>query len=79
MPKVETNLSILENEISEAKAKVDAVMSSAVIAHVVTKYKVQLETESHRILLKCLRLPPDNQVCSTFMKIITEFDNTVLR
>jgi hypothetical protein len=79
MPKVEKNLEVLENEIKGVEVKVHAVMSSVIIAYVFTKYEVNLKPEQYEILLKCLKLPPDKEVCSEFMKSINEFDDKISR
>ena len=54
-------------------------VSSVVIAYVFTKYHVFLKSEKCEILLKCLRLPADEEVCSEFVKTIKEFDEITLR
>ena len=79
MPKLHSNLKILESQAKDFKDKVHAVVSSVVIAYVFTKYNVFLKSEKCEILLKCLRLPPDKKVCTEFVKIINEFDSNTLR
>ena len=76
MPKVLNNLDVLESQTEDVNAKVDAVMSSVVIAYVFTKYHLP---ERYEILLKCLRLPSDREVCSKFIKNIKKFDDNTLR
>ncbi len=79
MPKIQKNLEVLESESKDAKAKVHAVISSFIIAHVFTKYGINLKCEQYEILLKCLRLPPDKDVCCKFMENINKFDGKILR
>ena len=79
MPKVKKNLEVLESKTKDVKVKVHTVMSSVIIAYVFTKYGVNLKAEQYDILLKCLRLPQDKEVCSEFMKSINEFDDKILR
>jgi hypothetical protein len=79
MPKVRKNLEVLESETKDVKVKVHVMMSSIIIAYVFTKYGVYLKAEQYEILLKSLRLPPDKEVCSEFMKSINEFDDNILR
>ncbi len=79
MPKLQENLNVLERKTKDAKAKVDAVVSSVIIAYVFTTYRVDLKFEQNQILLKCLKLPPDKDVCFEFMKSIDEFDANSLR
>jgi hypothetical protein len=79
MPKLNANLKVLESQIKDAKAKVHTVLSSVIIAYVFTKYNVYLKSEQYETLLKCLKLPPDKEVCSEFMKSINEFDDNILR
>ncbi len=79
MPKLQENLAVLERKTRDAKAKVDAVVSSVTIAYVFTQYGVDLKFELNQILLKCLKLPPDKEVCFEFMKSIDEFDANSLR
>ncbi len=79
MPRVEKNLEVLESETEDVKAKVDAMVSSLIIAYVFVKYDVGLKSKQYAILLKCLRVPPDNEVCSKFMTSINEFHDNILR
>ena len=79
MPKLHSNLNVLESKEKDVKDKVHALVSSVVIAYVFTKYHEHLQVEKCKILLKCLRLPPDKKVCSEFVKIISEFDGNTLR
>ena len=79
MPKLQSNLTILESHAKDVKDKVHAVVSSVVIAYVFTKYHEHLKLENYEILLKCLRLPPDKKVCYEFVKIINDFDDKTLR
>ena len=79
MPKLEANLKVLGSETKDAKAKVHTVLSSVAIAYVFTKYNVYLTSEQYEILLKCLKLPPDNEACLEFMKNIDEFDDNILK
>ena len=67
MPKLKQNLNVLENPASDVKAKSDAVVSSVVITYVFTKYRVSLKPEGEKMLFKCLRLPPNKEVCSKFV------------
>ena len=78
-PKIEENLKYLESETDDVKTKVHAVVSSVIIAYVFTNYDVFLEFEKYDLLLRSLRLPPNKEVCSEFMKSINEFDKNVLR
>ena len=75
MPKVQENLEVLETETKDAKAKVDAVVSSVIIAYLFTKHGVDLKKKSAKlqILLKCLKLPAEKDVCFDFMKSIDTF------
>ena len=73
MPKLKQNLNVLENPASDVKAKSDAVVSSVVITYVFTKYRVALNPEEEKILLKCLRLPPNKEVCSRFVTNVDAF------
>ena len=77
MPKLLENLKVMESEAHDAK--VHAVVSSIVIAYVFTKHKVNLKAEKSEILLKCLRLPPEEKVCSEFVEIVNQFDQEILR
>lgn len=79
MPKLQENLKVLENQSSDVKTKVGAVVSSVVIAYVFTKYYVSLNPESEQILWKCLKLPSNEEVCSEFVKIIQGFDQNIFR
>ena len=79
MPKVLKNLEVLECQTEDVNAKVQAVVSSVMIAYVFTKYHVSLEFGRYEILLKCLRLPPDRDVCSEFMENLNAFDDNILR
>ena len=79
MPKIKKNLMVLEGKSMDAKAKVHALTSSIVMAYVLTKYDIYLKNEQYKILLKCLRLPPDKDVCCEFMEFINEFDDNFLR
>ena len=79
MPKLHANFKALADQTNDVKAKVHAVVSSVVIAYVFTKYYVFLNSEKCEILLKCLRLPPDEEVCSEFVKTIKEFDENIIR
>ena len=79
MPKLHSNLNVLESKEKDVKDKVHALVSSVIIAYVFTKYHERLQVEKCKILLKCLRLPPDKKVCSEFVKIISEFDGNTLR
>ena len=79
MPKLRKNLEALESQARNVKDKVHAVVSSVVIAYVFTKYPVYLKPELKQTLLQCLTLPPNNDVCSEFVKSIDEFDNNILR
>jgi ABC-type molybdate transport system permease subunit len=79
MPKLRENLKVLESQTEDVRAKVLAVVSSVVIAYVFTKHDVYLKSEQNEVLLKCLWLPPDEEVCCKFMKTINEFDNNILR
>ena len=79
MPKLVENLKVLESQSNVIKDKVEAVVSSVVIAYVFTKYEVTLAPEKYEMLLKCLRLPPDEEVCHEFVRIIDEFDKDMLR
>ena len=79
MPKILSNFEVLESRKEDAKTKVHAVVSSVIIAYVFTKYSVPFKSERYDILLKCLRLPPDKEVCSEFMQNINNFDDSVLR
>ena len=79
MPKVNENLKMLASEPKDAKSTIHAVASSVTIAYVFTKYQVNLKQEQCEILLKCLKLPPNKEVCSEFVKNLKEFDGKVLR
>ena len=68
----------LESESLNAKAKALIVTSSAIIAYVLQKYHIYPKNEELEILLKCLRLPPNKDVCSEFMKSINAFDSNFL-
>ena len=78
MPKLIENLKVLESQTKDAEAKVVAVVSSVIISYVFTKYYVYPKSEHCEILLKCLRLPPDEEVCCKFMKSIDEFDDNII-
>ena len=73
MPKLKQNLNVLEAQASDVKAKFDALMSSVVITYVFTKYSVSLKPEGQKILLKCLRMPPNKEVCSKFVTNVDAF------
>ena len=79
MPKILKNLEVLKSESKDAKAKVQAVVSSVTIAYVFTKYHVYLKPEQYESLLKCLRLPSDKEVCSKFKESVIEYDDTILK
>ena len=79
MPKLQENLKVLDKQAKNVEAKVQAMVSSVVIAYVFTKYDVFLKSEKCEILLKCLKIPPDTEVCSEFVKTIKEFDANTLR
>ena len=79
MPKLHASLKVLAAQTKDVKAKVHAVVSSVVIAYVFTKYHVFLNSEKCEILLKCLRLPSDEEVCSEYVKTIKEFDENIVR
>ena len=79
MPKLQSNLKVLESQAKDVKDKVHALVSSVIIAYVFTKYHKRLKPEKCEILLKCLRLPPDRKVCSEFVKFIYAFDGETLR
>ena len=79
MPKVNENLKMLTSEPKDARSTIHAVVSSVIIAYVFTKYRVNLNLEQCKTLLKCLKLPPDREVCSEFLKNLKEFDGKVLR
>ena len=79
MPKVVSNLKVLESETEDVNAKVHAVVSSVIIAYVFTKYNVALEFERNDVLLKCLRLPAQKEVCFKFLESINKFDEHSLR
>ena len=79
MPKLVENLKVLESQSNVIKDKVEAVVSSVVIAYVFTKYDVFLTSEKYEMLLKCLRLPPVEKVCHEFVRIINGFDKDMLR
>ena len=79
MPRLQENLKVLDKQAKDVKAKVQAMVSSVVIAYVFTKYDVFLKSEKCEILLKCLKIPPDKEVCSEFVKTIKEFDANTLR
>ena len=79
MPKILENIKVLDSQAKNVKTKVQAMVSSVVIAYVFTKYQVFLKSEKCEILLKCLRLPADEEVCSEFVKTIKEFDEITLR
>lgn len=77
MPKLQENLKVSEGQGSGVKAKVDAVVSSVVITYVFTKYHVSLNPEEEQMLLKCLKLPPNKEVCFTFVKGIDAFAENI--
>ena len=79
MPKVLNNLDVLKSQTEDVNAKVDAVVSSVVIAYVFIKYRVSLEFGRYEVLLKCFKLPPNKEICSGFMNIINKFDDNILR
>ena len=73
------NLEVLESDTNVGRVRVHAVISSVIIAYVFTLNRVNLKAEQYDILLKSLRIPPDEEVCSEFMKSINEFDDNILR
>ena len=79
MPKLQENVKVLENQAKGVKDKVHAMVSSVMIAYVFTKYHKHLQHEKCEILLKCLKLPPDKEICSQFVKTVNEFDKKTLR
>ena len=79
MPKLQENAKVLESQTKDAKSKVQAVLSSVIIAYVFTNYDVKLKLEHNEILLTCLKLPPDREICAQVMKIINDFDDNSLR
>jgi hypothetical protein len=76
---MQKNLNVLERETVDVKVKVDAVVSSVIIAYVFMQYNVYVESEENEILLKCLKIPPDQETCSEFMKSVKKFDEKTLR
>jgi hypothetical protein len=76
---MQKNLNVLERETVDVKVKVDAVVSSLIIAYVFMQYNVYVESEENEILLKCLKIPPDQETCSEFMKSVKKFDEKTLR
>ena len=79
MPKVMKNVEVLKAQKKNVKAEVHAVLSSLVIAYVFTKYEVKLKDEHYKTLLKCLKLPANEEVCFEFMKSVNGFGNDILR
>lgn len=79
MPKVMKNVEVLKAQTNNVKAEVNAVLSSLVIAYVFAKYEVKLKDEHYKALLKCLKLPANEEVCSEFIKSVNEFGNDILR
>ena len=79
MPKVKKNVDVLEAQTNNLNDKAHAVLSSLVIAYIFTKYNVKLNHRQYKFLLKCLRLPPEEEVCSDIMKNINEFSSDRLR
>lgn len=79
MPKVIKSWDVLKAQTNNVKEEVHAVLSSLVITYVFTKYEVKLKDEHYKTLLKCLRLPASEEVCSEFMKNVNEFGNDFLR
>ena len=79
IPKLQRNLEVLENQAKDVKDKVHAMVSSVIIAYVFTEYHEHLKSDECKILLKCLKLPPDKKVCSEFMKTINKFEGNTLR
>ena len=79
VPKLQQNVTVLENETEDAKSKTHAVLSSVIIAYVFTNYHVDLKPKEYEILLTCLKLPPDKEVCIEMTKNVNEFDANTLR
>lgn len=79
IPKLQRNLKVLEREAKDVKDKVHAMVSSVVIAYVFTEYHEHLKSEKCELLLKCLKLPPNKEVCSEFVKTINNFEGDTLR
>ena len=75
LPKLQKNVRVLESRKKDAKSKVQAVLSSVMITYVFTSYHVNLNLEHFEILLRCLALPPDKEICVELMKNINELDN----
>ena len=78
MPKVLGNMGVLESKITDANAKVDAVVSSVVITYVLTKHNV-FPADRYEILLKCLKLACEEEACNKFIKNVDEFNDVILR
>ena len=72
-------MKVLGSETKDAKFKVHAVLSSVILAYVFTYYHVDLKPKEYEILLTCLKLPPDKEVCAQMTKNIDEFDDNTLR
>ena len=79
IPKLQDNAKVLENETKDVKSKVDAVLSSVIIAYVFTRYDVDFEPKHYETLLTCLKLPTDKEVWTDLTKNINEFDDNTLR
>ncbi|XP_046861791.1 uncharacterized protein LOC124455094 [Xenia sp. Carnegie-2017] len=77
MPKIEKNLNVMRT--NEEEKKVDALISSAIIASVFGEYNVPLDRPDGIKLLQCLKLPVNKTICTRFMATLNKFDPKVLR
>ena len=79
MPKLQENVKVLESQSEDTKSKFYAVLSSVIIAYVFTNYHINLKSEHYEVLLSCLKLPPDEEICAELLKKINKFDHDTLR
>lgn len=59
--------------------KVDGLISSAVIVYVFVEYNVQLSYDDFVMVFKCLKIPPDKNLCDKLTESIRNFKETMSR
>ncbi|XP_046861651.1 E3 ubiquitin-protein ligase rnf213-alpha-like [Xenia sp. Carnegie-2017] len=72
MQKIKNNLRIMESK-DGLQNKVDGLISSTVIVYVFVKYNVQLSHDDVVMVFKCLKIPPDKNLCDKLTESIRNF------
>lgn len=78
-PKIHQNFNVLSNGALDVQSVVGAVVSSVVITHVFYLHGVRLADEPLEKLLKCLKLPPSQEICNAVMEELEQFEDRFLR